>query len=112
MMNLTTLSWTHDRLNTDGTTFTEDQFAGFTLNIAGRTLDGEDINGATSVPASWNAYGEYSVPLRGLIDAPGDYSICMNTVARNGMISEVSNEITFQLRDLPVPSRPFGLSVS
>lgn len=104
MMNLTELSWTHDGLNTDGTRFTEDQFAGFTLYVNGAPRG--------SVPASWSAQGEYSVPLAGLIDEPGAYSVAMTVAARNGTESELSDPLVFELRELSEPTAPFGLSVS
>lgn len=111
MMNLTTLSWTHDGLNTDGTPFTEDQFAGFTLHIT-EDLGEPGRNFSVSVPATWNSGGVYSIPLAGLIDEPGDYSVEMVVAARNGMTSEPSEPIEFSLYELKKPSRPFGLSVS
>lgn len=111
MMNLTELSWTHDGLNTDGTPFTEDQFAGFTLHVT-EDLTNIGRSFSVSVPASWNSDGVYSVPLADLLPETGDYSVTMTVVSRNGQESEHSEPLAFSLRQLSVPSRPFGLSVS
>lgn len=102
MANPTKLSWTGPTKNTDGSDFTADQYAGFELEINGE--------GAVTVPAAWSTDSRYEMPLSDLqaVQATGDYSLRMRTVAKNGNVSEWSAPAAFSM-DFRVPAAPTGL---
>lgn len=104
MANKTKLTWKHDGKNTDGSPFTEDQFAGFVLEINGA--------GAVGVPAGWEADGQYEMPLSDLaaVQETGDYTMRMAVVNSAGAQSAWSNAVSFSM-DFRVPTAVTALAV-
>ncbi len=105
MANPTRFRWRHDGRNTDGTPFTADQFAGFELEVNGQ--------GAVSIPAGYDADGEYEVPFTDLpaISQTGNYTLRLRVVNRAGSASAFSAPVTFAM-DFRVPTAPSALAVS
>lgn len=104
MANPTRLRWNHDHLNTDGSAFTAAQFAGYEVEINGE--------GAVSVPAGYDADGQYELPLANLaaVQETGTYSMRLRVVNNAGNPSGWSNPVSFAM-DFRVPTAPTGLSV-
>lgn len=101
MANPTKLTWTQPKANVDGSVFDVTQFAGFQIAIDGKP--------AVSIPIAWNDVGTYELPLAGLSLSFAQHVVGMQTIAKNGAISAMSNTATFTLKDERVPKAPLDL---
>jgi hypothetical protein len=100
------ISWRAPATNTDGSPFTVDQYAGFTLYF----LNPDNSDKSTvAIPAQWSVDGAYQYPLADLDLLPGDYRIAMTVTNKAGVESDKSVAADFTMAATPAP--PTNLSV-
>lgn len=104
MANPTRVFWRAPTHNTDGSVFDQTQFKAWEVEINGDLI--------ASIPAGWDADGEYEFPLADVagINETGDYTMRLRVVNTNDRASDWSNAASFHM-DFRVPAAPTGLSV-
>lgn len=100
--NPSVLKWRHDGKNIDGSDFDAAKFGGWQLDLNGE--------GAVSVPLAWETDGQYEAPIEALELPEGDYTARLRLVTRDGVQSDWSNTVQFEIR--AVPTAPLELSVA
>lgn len=100
--NPSTIGWSHDGKNTDGSGFDPARFGGWQLDINGQP--------AISVPIGWETDNQYEAPIAALKLAEGDYRATLRLVTKDGISSASSNAVDFEIRK--VPNAPLVLAVA